>query len=88
MCNEGLGFSLYTQAINITLGFASSAASYFAMYLPSGLEYNPYAFLVTAVLIVLASLLILVICIYKFREIKYSGPSREYPLLKDIIRCN
>ena len=83
-----MGFSLYTQAIKISLGFASSVASYFGMYLLSGLENNPHAFFVTTVLVVIASIIIFAICIYKFKEIKHSGPSTEYPLLKDIIRYN
>jgi len=86
MCNEVTGFGLYIQAVSISLAFASSLASYFGMHLLDGLKDNPYAFIVTVALITITSVIIFTYFIVKFKEIKHSGPSTEYRLLKNITR--
>ena len=74
------------EVTSIAIVFATCVSSFFGMNLVSGLEDHPFAFFIATPLILTVSFLIFAFYVRKFKEIRKSRTTLDYPVLKNIFR--
>jgi Mg2+ and Co2+ transporter CorA len=86
MRNRIVKMNLYMEMCGLGVAVSACITSFFGMNLITGLEDHPFAFFLTAALIVMTCGFIVIACLYRFRSITHSGKTCNYPILKNMFR--